>query len=117
MRVELLEILRCPNSGQRLLLKDSVLQGDQVCTGLLMSEDGKNSYPIHDFIPRFVPESNYADNFGMQWNKFRQTQLDSFSGHPISRDRFWKATGWAEEEMVGKWVLDVGCGMWCGSVC
>jgi SAM-dependent methyltransferase len=46
----------------------------------------------------------------MQWNHFRQTQLDSFSGHPISANRFWKATGWHPEELAGKWVLDAGCG-------
>ncbi len=61
-------------------------------------------------MPRFVPESNYADNFGMQWNTFRKTQLDSHSGHPVSADRFWKATGWKSEDLAGKWVLDVGCG-------
>jgi ubiquinone/menaquinone biosynthesis C-methylase UbiE len=46
----------------------------------------------------------------MQWNRFRQTQLDQFSGHPISADRFWKATGWKRERLAGQWVLDVGCG-------
>lgn len=75
-----------------------------------MSSDGLNRYPIRAAIPRFVPESNYADNFGMQWNKFRQTQLDSFSGHPISANRFWTSTGWAEQDLQGRWLLDLGCG-------
>ena len=75
-----------------------------------MSEDGQYSYPVREFIPRFVLDSNYADNFGMQWNWFRQTQLDSHSGFPISTDRFWKSTGWKPDEMAGKWVLDAGCG-------
>lgn len=110
MHIELLEILRCPKTGQRLALEDPVYRGEQVHSALLVSEDGQNRYSIRDFIPRFVSESNYADNFGMQWNKFRQTQLDSYSGHSISADRFWKATGWAPEEIAGKWVLDVGCG-------
>lgn len=78
--------------------------------GELISEDGSNRYPIRGFIPRFVPESNYADNFGVQWNLFRRTQLDSHSGHPISADRFWKATGWRSEDLAGQWVLDCGCG-------
>jgi len=110
MKKELLEILRCPKSGQKLVLEEEALCDGEIRTGLLVSEDGRWCYPIHDFIPRFVAESNYADNFGMQWNKFRQTQLDSYSGHPISADRFWKATGWTPEDMAGKWVLDVGCG-------
>ena len=110
MHIEFLEMLRCPKTGQRLVLKDSVYRNDQIYSASLVSEDGQFSYSVRDFIPRFVPESNYADNFGMQWNKFRQTQLDSYSGHPISADRFWKATGWKPEDIAGKWVLDVGCG-------
>jgi SAM-dependent methyltransferase len=41
---------------------------------------------------------------------FRKTQLDSYSGHAISADRFWKATGWRPEDIRDQWVLDVGCG-------
>ncbi len=110
MRPEFLDVLRCPQTGARFELHDAKYEDDQVRSGCLVAEGGGNRYPIRDFIPRFVPESNYADNFGMQWNLFRQTQLDSYSGRPISADRFWKATGWSPEELDGKWVLDVGCG-------
>jgi 2-polyprenyl-3-methyl-5-hydroxy-6-metoxy-1,4-benzoquinol methylase len=110
MRSELLEILRCPLSGQRLVLEKPEYRGAEIYAGWLVSEDGINRWPIRDCVPRFVPESNYADNFGMQWNKFRNTQLDSYSGHPISANRFWKATGWRPDELAGRWVLDVGCG-------
>jgi SAM-dependent methyltransferase len=110
MHTELVEILRCPQSGQRLLLEHPKYHEDRIHSGSLVSEDGQHRFPIRDFIPRFVPESNYADNFGMQWNTFRRTQLDSFSGHPISADRFWKATGWRPDQLVGRWVLDAGCG-------
>jgi len=100
MKSELLEKLRCPVSRLPLRVDD----------GELVSEDGRHRYPIRNGIPRFVPESNYADNFGMQWNHFSKTQLDSHSGHPISADRFWKATGWQPEQIKDHWVLDVGCG-------
>lgn len=46
----------------------------------------------------------------MQWNRFARTQLDSHTGHPISAQRFWRATGWKPSDLRGKWVLDVGCG-------
>ena len=110
MKIELLERLRCPQTGQCLTLESSTSGVDEIESGWLVSVDGQHRYPIRNFIPRFVPESNYANNFGMQWNKFRQTQLDSYSGHPISADRFWKATGWRPEDISGQWVLDVGCG-------
>lgn len=105
-----LEILRCPQSGQRLALVEPQYRGDRIHSGWLATSDGKHRYAIRDFIPRFVPESNYADSFGMQWNKFRRTQLDSHSGHPISADRFWKATGWRPADLARQWVLDAGCG-------
>jgi SAM-dependent methyltransferase len=110
MNEELIDILRCPTSGQKLYLEEPDHRDARIYSGWLVSEDGQRRYPIKNFIPRFVPESNYADNFGMQWNKFRKTQLDSYSGHPISADRFWKATGWEPRDLVGKWVLDAGCG-------
>jgi 2-polyprenyl-3-methyl-5-hydroxy-6-metoxy-1,4-benzoquinol methylase len=104
------EILRCPRSGQRLELVDAVLSGTRVRDGSLVTGDGAQRYAIRNFVPRFVPESNYADNFGMQWNKFSRTQLDSHSGHPISARRFWHATGWTPRDLRGRRVLDVGCG-------
>jgi 2-polyprenyl-3-methyl-5-hydroxy-6-metoxy-1,4-benzoquinol methylase/uncharacterized protein YbaR (Trm112 family) len=110
MKIELLEFLRCPQTGQALELKNEVYQGTRIQSGTLVTADGKFSYPVKDFIPRFVPESNYADNFGMQWKKFRMTQLDSFSGHPISKNRFFDATRWTPAELKDQWALDVGCG-------
>jgi 2-polyprenyl-3-methyl-5-hydroxy-6-metoxy-1,4-benzoquinol methylase len=85
-------------------------QNGRVRSGSLISQSGEHSYTIRDFVPRFVPADNYAENFGMQWNRFRRTQLDSFSGMPISADRFWHATGWDPSDLAGHWVLDIGCG-------
>lgn len=110
MKIELLELLRCPQSGQRLVLQEGENVASVIESGWLMSEDGRYRYPIRNNIPRFVPENNYADSFGMQWNLFKKTQLDSHSGHPISANRFWTATGWSAGELKDRWVLDVGCG-------
>lgn len=102
-------MLRCPVSGQQLHVAAPETPADDT-TVELVSEDGRHRFPVRAGIPRFVPPSNYADNFGMQWNHFSRTQLDSHSGHPISADRFWLATGWTPEQLRGRWVLDVGCG-------
>lgn len=110
MKTELLDLLRCPKTGQYLKLEGSNYNALEIEDGWLVSDDGQHRYPIRNGIPRFVPESNYADNFGMQWNHFAKTQLDSHSGHPISAERFWKATNWNPDEMKCFWVLDVGCG-------
>ena len=110
MKLEMLEIIRCPKSGQKLILKEKNIVNNLVESGTLVSEDGVHSYRIINFIPRFVPQSNYADNFGMQWNLFRKTQLDSYSGQNISGDRFWNSTNWDPNDLKGKWILDCGCG-------
>jgi 2-polyprenyl-3-methyl-5-hydroxy-6-metoxy-1,4-benzoquinol methylase/uncharacterized protein YbaR (Trm112 family) len=110
MRDVFLDILRCPATGQKLKFIQAAKGDNKLTNGWLVSEDNSMRYPVKNDIPRFVPESNYAENFGFQWNIFSKTQLDSYSGHPISFDRFWKATGWNSDEMKDKWVLDVGCG-------
>jgi len=110
VKIELLEVLRCPSSGQRLKLETSSGDLAEIQDGWLVSEDGMQRYPVIKGVPRFVHQSNYADNFGMQWNHFRHTQLDSYSGQPISTDRFWQATGWKPEQLQGQWMLDAGCG-------
>jgi 2-polyprenyl-3-methyl-5-hydroxy-6-metoxy-1,4-benzoquinol methylase len=110
MLIELLEILRCPQTGKRLILDNPEYSESRIISGELVTEDRKNHYKIKNGIPSFVPNHNYTDNFGMQWNKFRQTQLDSYSGHKISAERFFKATGWIPKDLDGEWVLDVGCG-------
>lgn len=110
MKIQLIDLLRCPLTQKKLLITNSISSGEDIISGLLTTECGKYSYHIKNSIPRFVPTSNYADNFGMQWNHFRQTQLDSYSGQAISKDRFFHATGWLPQEMEGQWILDVGCG-------
>ena len=111
MKTDLIRMLRCPQSGRQLILKNSDIDIDgNVRNGVLATPDNRYIYEVVDYIPRFVEKSNYADNFGMQWNKFSKTQLDSYSGLPISSERFWRATGWSPDEIKDQWVLDVGCG-------
>jgi SAM-dependent methyltransferase len=61
-------------------------------------------------VPRFTGE-RYAASFGYQWNRFSRTQLDSANGTTESRDTFVEKTGFPLEDLRGKRVLEVGCGM------
>jgi len=61
-------------------------------------------------IPRFVQSEKYASSFGLQWNAFRRTQLDSFTGLTISRDRLTRLMGGSLDVLAGKSVLEAGCG-------
>ncbi|PJF37881.1 MAG: class I SAM-dependent methyltransferase, partial [Phototrophicales bacterium] len=53
---------------------------------------------------------NYASSFGIQWNHYRLTQLDSHTGTTLSRDRLVRCLGGSLDVVKGKRVLEAGCG-------
>lgn len=70
-----------------------------------------HAFPVVAEIPRFVAGEAYAEAFGLQWRRYRQTQLDSYSKTTITHDRLRRCLGqelWASLE--GKTVLECGCG-------
>ncbi len=70
-----------------------------------------NSFPIINGVPRFVPEDNYTNSFGFQWNKFQKTQIDrEAKNSSFSKERFFTVTEWDKEDLSGKNVLEVGSG-------
>src|SRR5260370_19158777 len=76
----------------------------------LVCED-QCSYPRMNGIGRFVPCESYTAAFGLQWNKYRRTQLDSYTGLPLTRDRLRRCIGevlW--RALPEKQVLEAGCG-------
>lgn len=88
-----------------------------VCRGPLAEQENGyscpgcgRSFPEVRGAVRFVDESNYADSFGYQWQRFQKTQLDHATRNLSERD-FVRKTGLHPEDFKGKTVLDVGCGM------
>jgi SAM-dependent methyltransferase len=110
MKYGLLDLLCCPSCRSGLSLAVAAESGGEVEEGRLQCRGCGVSYPVTASVPRFVPPENYADNFGLQWNHFRRTQLDSYSGLSVSRDRFRFTTGCQDARWPGKRILDVGCG-------
>ena len=88
-----------PNSKLPLTKRDS----------FLVSEAGEK-FSLIDDIPRFVGTKNYADAFGMQWNIYAKTQLDSHTGTSLSLVRLERCLGFSAENLRDKNVLEVGCG-------
>lgn len=110
MRTEHLSLLVCPRSKRPLVLGERrVLEESRVREGVLVEPVSGTCYPITDFIPRFVPEQNYARSFGVEWTVHSRTQYDATSGFAVSRDRFEKETRWARD-LRGELVLEVGSG-------
>ncbi len=69
------------------------------------------SFPQRKGAYRFVEDENYTDSFGFQWNKFAKTQIDRFQRSiSQSKERFFAATGWDQEDLTGQNVLEVGSG-------
>jgi len=75
----------------------------------LLCADGCR-YEVIKNIPRFVPSDLYSSSFGLQWNAFRKTQLDSYSGMNISQARLARLVGGSLEGVRGKTILEAGCG-------
>lgn len=70
-----------------------------------------HEFPIINGIPRFVPSDGYASHFGEQWKRYRLTQLDSYTGLPISANRLRRCLGeplW--NSLANLDVLECGCG-------
>ena len=62
-------------------------------------------------IPRFVvPDDDYCENFGFQWQEWRTLQIDRLSGHHLSEERFFRDSRWSADWLKGKLILDAGCG-------
>ena len=100
--------LRCRAHGLRLT-PDGGGEDISADTHALACEKGCE-VPVLGGIPRFVDQDNYAAAFGRQWNTYRKTQLDSYTGTTISRDRLSRCLGGSMEVVRDKLVLEAGCG-------
>jgi len=94
------EILRCPQCRGRL---------NDAAAGLRCPQCGRD-FPFVNGVLRFVDAQQYTSSFGFQWNRHPRTQLDDEHKHE-SETAFRERTGFTPEELRGKLVLDVGCGM------
>jgi SAM-dependent methyltransferase len=93
-------LLRCPNCRGPL---------NQQGAGYHCSGCGR-SIPSVNGVAHFVDAQNYADSFGFQWTRYARTQLDSNEIRD-SEHHFRIKTGLNPQDLEGKLVLDVGCGM------
>lgn len=67
-------------------------------------------YPLVNGAYRLVGQSNYTENFGLEWNTFQRTQIDKFTGKDTSRQRFFAESGWDPASLNGLDILEVGSG-------
>ncbi|MSP59295.1 MAG: SAM-dependent methyltransferase [Myxococcales bacterium] len=97
-------LYRCPTCAQALAFSGSGDEGG----GLLACAAG-HAFPVAEGLPRFVADEGYAGSFGLQWNEYSRTQVDSATGSSITSDRLFRGTGWPTR-MEGETILEAGCG-------
>lgn len=97
-------LLFCPRCGEALQLRDAVERGGRIRSGLLACKQ-QHTFPVIDFIPRFVDPGNYASNFSSQWNNWPEL-LSLYDGYG---ERFKNETKWPDD-LTGALVLEAGCG-------
>jgi SAM-dependent methyltransferase len=84
--------------------------GDEVEIGALVHRETGRRIAITGGVVRAVQDDGYATNFSLQWHRFRETQLDSYTGKPLYFVRFWTNCGVQPKDLYGKRVLEIGCG-------
>ncbi len=103
---QVLGILRCLSCGGTLCRAPQ----DEQDRGSLVCANCYRRYPLVKGVIRFVDAQVYARSFGFQWLTFKTTQLDNEQSR-VSEADFRRRTGFKPEDLAGKLVLDVGCGM------
>ena len=101
LSADLQAILRCLSCGSKL-------ESDQAAGFLCPS--CKRAYRNEQGIVRFVDAQYYAASFGFQWHRYQKTQLDHDELRESERN-FLAKSALRPEDLKGKLVLDVGCGM------
>ncbi len=78
---------------------------------LFESRSRRQVATIVDSIPRFVdPEENYAESFGWQWKRWRDTLSDSRRTGTARRDLILERTCFGDYDLEGKTLLECGMG-------
>ena len=114
MKQETVDLLVCPKCDGDKALELSIqekIETDEILTGSLKCSACQTDYPITNGIARFVEvDDDYCENFGFQWQKWKDIQIDRLAGHTLSETRFLSDSGWSRDWLEGKLILDGGCG-------
>jgi|SRR5579862_6602909 len=119
MRSELLAYLSCPSCSADLDSRPERSDDEHVLSGALVCTGCAASYPIVDGVPRMNIGMDglqrVAKTFSYEWKAQQQGKLEkegTLWGFTAEEDwrYFREATGLEDEDLVGKVVLDAGCG-------
>lgn len=113
MKMGLLGILKSPKTRTSLQLKNAVMDGEEIKSGILY-DSKDNQYNIVDYIPRFVKENpgNTIESFSYKWKTFVEPALQK---QERNKTMFLEHYGFQPDEFkkflsTRKKILDAGCG-------
>src|SRR5271155_3210734 len=112
MRRSALDSFACLKCGNGFRVSSATSEDSatgEIAEGVLECTQCHATVPVVRHLPRFVSSESYAGNFGFQWNRFSTIQVDEVMHNDLSRDRFYKTTGWPTR-MEGQRILEAGCG-------
>lgn len=105
-----LKLFACPECQAEIFLASKEESPDgRIREGVLQCAGCHQRYEVKNYIPRFVPQENYCQGFGLEWSRHAKTQCDSYTGVNLSETRFFQETKWAKN-LKGETILEVGCG-------
>jgi len=124
VKEKLLEIIRCPVTGTELTLNNAMVENGEIKTATLTSSDGRYSYPVINYIPRLMTDSNnYSQSWGKLWGETAAILRDSYTGEQFHEETLFGEYGGEDNDGVGSpfgfnWprdltgqrVLEIGCG-------
>ncbi|MEI7512669.1 MAG: class I SAM-dependent methyltransferase [Candidatus Uhrbacteria bacterium] len=115
MKIDFLAELVCPKCREAFELTDTIEDQGEIRSAQLTCMNG-HCFPVREYVPRFVLADAYVSSFSFEWNEHQTTQLDSVTKRSTedpesSSAIFHNKTGFSAHALVGKRVLDVGCGV------
>ena len=114
MKATTLSYYRCISCEHQAMTYDSDQSVDrEFIRESLRCQNCSAVYQIVDGIPRFVPDDNYAQSFGFQWNAHEKTQLDSYTGRPISEKALVRCNRMAHGPI---WTSRSRGWLWCRAI-
>lgn len=111
MKKELFKYFCCPVCRKELCLdlRERGYSADKTGCEVLKCRGCGKTFPMVNFLPRFVESEDYCRSFGFEWNRHRRVQLDKFNGYKFSHNRLFNVTGWPKRNK-DEFILEAGSG-------
>lgn len=115
MHIKYLSILKCPRTGDDLILSDDTeINNEVVENGTLVGVEHGVEYPIVKFVPRFVEQELYSSSFGYEWRRWPKIQFEAENKGKImegfTKRMFHEITEIDKREIKDKKIVEFGCG-------